>query len=228
MFRKKQENGNGTSTPDSGRTEGNGGDITAPPLKPFSRKGSHMPSKTGSGSAALRQDVPRRGIEPSRRYDRLRPGESESKKLTVGREICLSGEITSCNKLVVEGRVEASLNDAHAIEIAPTGFFKGRAEVIEADISGLYEGELVAREILTLRSGGRINGTVRYGRIIIEAGGEISGDMRALGKEDEAPAPTAFDDSGGKSGTEDEAPESDDESSETEEAGDAEAAKADS
>ncbi|MCG8510512.1 MAG: polymer-forming cytoskeletal protein [Rhodospirillales bacterium] len=189
MFRKKDQNGDGA--PASG--DSNGTDITAPPLKPFSRKGSHLPSKSGGGSGqtALRHDIPRRGVEPSRRYDRLRPGESESKKLTVGRDICLSGEITSCNKLVVEGRVEAALNDAHAIEIAPTGFFKGSAEVIEADISGLYEGELVAREILTVRSGGRINGTVRYGRIIIEAGGEISGDMRALGQGEETGSATS-------------------------------------
>jgi cytoskeletal protein CcmA (bactofilin family) len=137
------------------------------------------PAKPASTPSA-RHDIPRRGIEPSRRYDRMRPSESESKKLTVGRDICLSGEITSCHRLVVEGRVEAALSDAHAIEIAPTGFFKGSAEVVEADISGLYEGELVARETLTVRSGGRINGTVRYGRIIIEAGGEISGDMRAI------------------------------------------------
>jgi cytoskeletal protein CcmA (bactofilin family) len=181
MFRKKNEDEDGGSASGSGQTNGKGSDLAAPPLKPFSRKGSHVPSKSSAGSAALRHDVPRRGVEPSRRYERMRPGESESKKLTVGRDICLAGEITSCNKLLVEGRVEASLNDAHAIEIAPTGFFKGAAEVIEADISGLYEGELIAREILTVRSGGRINGTVRYGRIVIEAGGEISGDMRALG-----------------------------------------------
>ena len=37
-----------------------------------------------------------------------------------------------------------ALEDARAIEIAPTGFFKGRAEVDEADVSGLYEGELIA------------------------------------------------------------------------------------
>lgn len=193
MFRRKQDEEDGSVKPGEG--ERNGQDLAAPPLKPFSRKGSHMPPKSPGKPASTpsaRHDIPRRGIEPSRRYDRLRPSESESKKLTVGRDICLAGEITSCHRLIVEGRVEASLSDAHAIEISPTGFFKGSAEVAEADISGLYEGELIARETLTVRSGGRINGTVRYGRIIIEAGGEISGDMRALGHEAPAESPEPF------------------------------------
>lgn len=192
MFRKKHDDDDGMSKPprDGDRLQ----DLTAPPLKPFTRRGSHMPAKAPAGNtAAVRHDIPRRTADtpaPPRRFDRVRPGESDSKKLTVGRDICLKGEITACDKLVVEGRVEVALDDARAIEIAPTGFFKGRAEVDEAEISGLYEGELVARELLTVRTGGRINGTVRYGRIIIEAGGEISGDMRALSQADD-PAPRA-------------------------------------
>lgn len=196
MFRKKTGDDDGYDMPEQNR--GASDDLSAPPLKPFSRKGSHAPSHAAPAKPAAgptpsaRHDIPRRGVDSNRRFDRLRGHDSESKKLTVGREICLSGEITSCNKLVVEGQVEAALNDAHTIEIAPSGYFKGSAEVDEADISGLYEGELVARETLTVRAGGRINGTVRYGRIVIEAGGEISGDMRALSKdEQEHPIPPA-------------------------------------
>jgi cytoskeletal protein CcmA (bactofilin family) len=81
---------------------------------------------------------------------------------------------------VVEGRTEVSLPNARIIEVAPSGFFKGSAEVEEADISGRFEGELTARDRLVVRNGGRISGTIRYGRIVIESGGEISGDMQTL------------------------------------------------
>ena len=50
----------------------------------------------------------------------------------------------------------------------------------EADELSLHEGDLVARERLIVRSGGRIHGKVRYGRIVIESGGEIAGDMQTL------------------------------------------------
>lgn len=107
---------------------------------------------------------------------------SDEKKLTVGPEIVLSGQITSCDRLVVEGRVEASLTDSRAIEIADTGFFKGTAEIDSAVIGGRFEGTLTVRERLTIRSTGRIQGKIRYGQIEIEPGGEISGEVQVAGR----------------------------------------------
>ncbi|HTP83820.1 MAG TPA: polymer-forming cytoskeletal protein [Alphaproteobacteria bacterium] len=102
---------------------------------------------------------------------------TESKKLIVGREIVLSGQITSCDRLVVEGRVEASLTESRVIEIAETGHFKGSAEIESAEIAGRYEGTLTVRERLFIRSTGKINGKVTYGQIEIEPGGEIAGEV---------------------------------------------------
>ena len=104
----------------------------------------------------------------------------DARRLVVGRDICLNGEITSCDRLVVEGRVEANLIGARALEIAQGGVFHGRAEVKEADIAGVFEGDLTATERLLIRSGGKVAGSVRYGRVVIESGGEIGGDMQAL------------------------------------------------
>jgi cytoskeletal protein CcmA (bactofilin family) len=101
----------------------------------------------------------------------------ESKKLIVGREIVLSGQITSCERLVVEGRVEASLTESRLIEIAESGHFKGSAEIENADIAGRYEGTLTVRERLFIRSTGKISGKITYGQIEIEPGGEISGEV---------------------------------------------------
>ncbi len=101
----------------------------------------------------------------------------EGKKLIVGREIQLSGNISACDKLVVEGRVEAELKDCRQIEIASTGTFKGSAAIDMAEISGNFEGTLTARDILIVRSTGRITGTVRFGKLEIERGGEVVGDI---------------------------------------------------
>jgi cytoskeletal protein CcmA (bactofilin family) len=157
---------------------------TAPPLKPFSRKGSHAPAKPPASTGGALPDYQRRSPDlPSalgRRIDRPRAGEIESRRLTVGRDIQLSGEITSCDKLIVEGHVEVTLQGARVLEISPSGLFKGAAEVDEAEISGRFDGDLIARERLIVRAGGRVHGKVRYGKIVIESGGEISGDMQTL------------------------------------------------
>ncbi len=186
MFGKKKEDENTAAMSDksaatkAGNTDDAG---SAPPLKPFSKKGSHAPAKPPSSSNHM-PELQRRGPDlpsaPARRIDRPRTNEVESRRLIVGRDIQLNGEITACDKLIVEGHVEVALPGARVLEISPSGFFKGAAEVDEADISGRYEGDLIARDRLIVRSGGRIHGTVRYGRIVIESGGEISGDMQAL------------------------------------------------
>lgn len=186
MFRKTKGDDEGPDKPASG----DGKDIDAPPLKPFSRKGSHTPGKPPSATS-FRPEIPRRVVDipvAPRATKRSRPGDADGKRLIVGRDICLSGEITSCDKLVIEGRVEASLSDARVIEVSPTGYFKGDAQVEEADISGRYEGTLIAHKKLIVRASGRVSGSIRYGRIVIESGGEIAGDMQSLGDGDPATA----------------------------------------
>ena len=109
--------------------------------------------------------------------------------MTVGREISLSGEIEACETLVVEGRVEATLSDCQTIEIAAGGLFKGIAEVDEARISGHFEGSITVRNRLIVHATGRITGAVRYHEIEIQRGGQVVGEIQAIGGEGQ-PAPT--------------------------------------
>ena len=102
----------------------------------------------------------------------------EGRKLIVGREIVLSGQITSCERLIVEGRVEASLSESRFVDIAESGVFKGMAEIENAEIAGTFEGTLNVRQKLWIRATGKVSGTVRYGRIEIEEGGQIAGEVQ--------------------------------------------------
>lgn len=98
-------------------------------------------------------------------------------RLIVGPDIKLKGvEITDCDTLVVEGTVEASM-DSRVVQIAEHGVFKGTVSIDIAEIRGRFEGELTAREQLIIHATGRVSGTIRYGRIKIEEGGEICGDL---------------------------------------------------
>ena len=114
----------------------------------------------------------------------MRRSETDVRTLIVGREISLSGEINSCNKLVVEGSVEANLQNCRDVDISETGLFKGSASIDEAEVRGRFEGNLTVRKRLLIRSTGKVTGTIRYGQIEIECGGQISGDIQAQGHED--------------------------------------------
>jgi cytoskeletal protein CcmA (bactofilin family) len=98
--------------------------------------------------------------------------------LTVGPEIQMKGEITSCDRVVIEGVVDATMRDVHTVELAETGALKGTAEVEDAEISGSFEGDLVVRGKLTVYASGRVRGNVTYGEIEIQRGGQISGNIR--------------------------------------------------
>jgi cytoskeletal protein CcmA (bactofilin family) len=117
----------------------------------------------------------------------------ETRKLIVGREISLSGEITACDRLVVEGSVSANLANCRDIDIAESGLFKGSASIEDAEVRGRFEGTLNVRRRLLIRASGRVTGSVRYGQIEIECGGQISGDVQAqpMAESNEAPARAA-------------------------------------
>jgi cytoskeletal protein CcmA (bactofilin family) len=95
--------------------------------------------------------------------------------LIVGRQISLTGQIAACDKLIIEGKVEASLSDSRFIEISETGMFKGTAEIEEAEIRGRFEGKLSVRGRLLIRGTGKVIGEIVYGQLEIECGGQISG-----------------------------------------------------
>ena len=93
--------------------------------------------------------------------------------ISVGRGISLSGEVNSCDKLLIEGSVDAKLTNCRAIEIAESGLFKGSTSIDEAEIRGRFEGDLIVRNRLLIKATGRVSGTIRYGQIEIECGGDI-------------------------------------------------------
>src|SRR5246127_2778830 len=123
----------------------------------------------------------------------LKP-DGESRCLNVGRGITLSGEVNSCDKLLIEGSVEAKLTNCRAIEIAESGLFKGSTTIDEAEIRGRFEGDLIVRNRLLIKATGRVSGTISYGHIEIECGGQIFGDIQAqpAGELGRAPSPDGF------------------------------------
>lgn len=106
---------------------------------------------------------------------------SVKRVLTVGNDILLKGEIATCDRLVIEGKVDATLNDVHTVEIAECGSFKGSASIEDAEISGLFEGDLTVRGRLVIYATGKVRGKISYGEIEIERGGELTGEIKIAG-----------------------------------------------
>jgi len=105
------------------------------------------------------------------------PAERREARLTVGPEIKMKGaEIIDCDTLVVEGRLEATL-DTRVLQIAEHGSFNGVVSVDVAEIHGRLDGELTARKQLIVHGTARVSGKIRYLKIQVSEGAEISGEI---------------------------------------------------
>lgn len=101
-------------------------------------------------------------------------------RLLVGPDVKLKGaEIDDCDTLVVEGRVDAVM-DSRVIQISENGSFTGKVGIDIAEIRGFFDGELTARDQLIIYATGKVSGKIRYGKIHIEEGGELSGDVASI------------------------------------------------
>ncbi len=106
--------------------------------------------------------------------------EAGGSKLFIGINIKLKGvEISDCDVLVIEGQVEATVN-SKVMQIDQPGTLTGTALIDVAEIRGEFSGELTARTRLVVHGTGRVSGTIRYGKLIVEEGGELTGDVRRL------------------------------------------------
>lgn len=128
------------------------------------------------------------GTQPQEERRPAKPsGKSgEGSQLIVGPNIKLKGvEITDCDTLVVEGHVEATM-DSRMVQIAQNGTFTGTAGVDIGEIHGAFSGELTVRKCLTIHATGQVTGKIRYGKLVIEEGGEITGDIKKLAEDEKA------------------------------------------
>ena len=108
--------------------------------------------------------------------------------LHVGRGLKLEGKIQSCDSLVIEGDVQATI-ESGTLTITESGDVRGDATVDEAEVNGKFDGTLTVKKCLTIKSSGRVTGKVRYGELKVEQGGQVSGEIRAADADEKADAP---------------------------------------
>jgi cytoskeletal protein CcmA (bactofilin family) len=142
------------------------------------RSPTPMPPATPSPAPQESAKLPEAARHPTPVLDKTE--ERKEAKLIVGPDIKMKGvEVSDCDTLVVEGRIEATI-DARVLQIAPHGVFSGTVAVDTAEIHGRLEGDLTVRKQLVLHGTGKISGKIRYARIKVEEGAEIAGEISML------------------------------------------------
>jgi len=150
---------------------------TRPPIMTFTPTASEPPRRPADFLQPLARRVDQKPMMGSAAL------QQETRRLTVTRGITLRGEVAGCQRLTVEGQVEASLSDCQVLEVAEGGCFVGQATVEQADVRGRVEGELTVLGRLLVRATGRVSGRIRYQDLSIEQGGKLAGQIELLDAE---------------------------------------------
>lgn len=145
----------------------------ARPASPYAN-----PAYPGYGAAAANAPAAAAAAAPQQAVSREK-AEAE-RRLVIGQGISMSGQIESCDYLLVEGTIEAALKGAKFLEVSESGNFYGTVEIDEATIAGRFEGDLTVNGRLTVKSGGIIMGSISYKELAIEAGALIDGKLSPL------------------------------------------------
>lgn len=146
--------------------------------RPGMQPAASRPSYPGSYSAA--------NTSANNPYASSQSNSDNGRKLVIGQGITMSGEIESCEHLIVEGTIEATLKGASVLDVYESGAFLGTVEIDEANIAGRFEGDITVSGRLTIESTGQVIGSISYKELSMEAGAVIDGSVSPIGSKNAA------------------------------------------
>lgn len=97
--------------------------------------------------------------------------------LVIGEDAILKGEIRNCREIEIFGYVEGLL-EAGRVTVHPQGRLFGNVKAETAEVFGQLQGDVRVKQLIAIRSSGTVTGNVKYGRLAMEEGGELSASVR--------------------------------------------------
>ena len=101
---------------------------------------------------------------------------SKDNSIYMGEGVVFSGSIKAPNQAIISGKFDGEL-EARDVLIGTSGVMTGKTTAQFVDVKGEINERVTSRELLIVRRTGRVRGTVTYGEIEIERGGQVKGDM---------------------------------------------------
>jgi len=111
-------------------------------------------------------------------------------RAVIGASIRLTGELVGGEDLLVEGRIEGTIElSQHALTVGAKGRIAGSAHARAIHVDGEVDGNLAADEMLVLRKSARVKGDLVSPRVVIEDGARFKGSIDMESKKGPAASP---------------------------------------
>ncbi len=102
----------------------------------------------------------------------FRPDQENS--VYVGQGVEITGEIRARDVIVIDGVYDGEIVCNHLI-VGPTGTVKGKITATSAEISGHVGAEITTKQLMSVRSTGRVEGSWDCGAIEVARGAVLNG-----------------------------------------------------
>lgn len=104
----------------------------------------------------------------------------EKNVVYIGEGVTLNGVICAQDTVVVDGTVDGEITCAQLI-VGEHGVVNGTITVSDADIYGKIGTTISVKQVLSVRSSGRVEGKWVYGELEVEKGGVLAGEAESTG-----------------------------------------------
>lgn len=131
-------------------------------------------TKKEGGKETMDEERPgREGQEQARGAGRSSVGQA-----VIGSSINIKGEVAGDEDLVIEGRVEGSVElDQNTVTVGPDGDVTADITARIVTVEGHVEGDLTADEQIVLRSSAQVEGDITAPRVVLEDGARFRGGV---------------------------------------------------
>lgn len=97
--------------------------------------------------------------------------------LVIGEDAILKGEIRNCREIEIFGYVEGKL-EAGRVVVHQQGRLFGTVKAESAEVHGAMQGDVRVKQLIAIRATGTVTGNVKYGRLAMDEGAELSASVR--------------------------------------------------
>jgi cytoskeletal protein CcmA (bactofilin family) len=124
-------------------------------------------------------DYERHNQQPSApKAEPASPAPRAGGQAVIGRSITIRGEVTGDEDLVIQGRVDGSVDLVqHTVTVGPEGHVKAHINGRIVTVEGKVEGNVTGDEQVVLRKSSWVQGDIRAPRVVLEDGAHFRGGV---------------------------------------------------
>lgn len=103
-------------------------------------------------------------------------------RASIGSKITMKGELSGEEDLLIEGTVEGSINLGDClVAVGSKGQIKADIKARAVNIEGQVDGDVHAKELVTVKVGSKMNGNLKAERVHLEDGAKFRGGIEMTG-----------------------------------------------